>query len=92
MSLPAFTHDPSAILPYKVDWSKWLDGDRIKTVVWTLEAPLIKISEMKTTTDCIVMVKCPDNIEADNFTISCKITTTKGLTDERSFTLKVRDR
>ena len=85
-----FTKDPNAILDYSVDWAKWLAGDEIVTSDWTVPAGLTKVSDTKTTTKTTAWLS--GGAAAQSYTVTNRITTTGGRTEDRSFTLKVEER
>lgn len=83
--------DPSALLDYDVDWSANLAaGDAINAVVWAVEAGLTKASQTNTDTKATVWLS--GGVAGATYAVACKITTTAGRTDERTFRVKVFDR
>ena len=85
-----FTKDPNAVLDYSVDWSRWLDGDTIATSVWTVPAGLTKVSDTNTTTKTTVWLS--GGTADQSYTVTNRITTTGGRTEDRSFIVKVEER
>ncbi len=85
-----FTKDPNAVLDYSVDWSRWLDGDTIATSVWTVPAGLTKVSDTNTTTKTTAWLS--GGAADQSYTVTNRITTTGGRTEDRSFILKVEER
>ena len=85
-----FTKDPNAVLDYSVDWAKWLDGDTIATSVWTVPAGLTKVSDTNTTTKTTVWLS--GGTADQSYTVTNRITTTGGRTEDRSFIVKVEER
>ena len=85
-----FTKDPNAVLDYSIDWAKWLAGDEIATSDWTVPAGLTKVSDTKTTTKTTAWLS--GGAAAQSYTVTNRITTTGGRTEDRSFTLKVEER
>ena len=85
-----FTKDPNAVLDYSVDWTKWLAGDEIVTSDWTVPSGLTKVSDTKTTTKTTAWLS--GGAAAQSYTVTNRITTTGGRTEDRSFTLKVEER
>jgi hypothetical protein len=83
--------DPQAVLDYAMDWSDWLATDTITgTPVWTVPTGLTKDSQSNTTT--VATAWLSGGVLGTTYTVSCKITTTAGRTDERSFRLKIVER
>jgi len=85
-----FAKDPNAILDYAVDWSRWLAGDEIATSEWTVSSGLTKVSDSKTTTKATVWLS--GGTAGQSYTVTNRITTTGGRTEERSFTIRVEER
>jgi hypothetical protein len=85
-----FTKDPDAILDYAVDWSRWLAGDAIAASLWIVPAGLTKVTESKTATKAIVWLS--GGSEGQTYTVTNRITTAAGRTEDRSFTIRVEER
>jgi hypothetical protein len=85
-----FTKDPDAILDYAVDWSRWLAGDTIASSVWIVPTGLAKATESNTTTKAIVWLS--GGVEGQTYTVTNRITTATGRTEDRSFTIRVEER
>lgn len=87
-----FTKDPQAVLDYSVDWTKWLDevGDTIATSTWIVPTGLTKVTETNTTK--LATVWLSGGTEGTNYTVTNRITTAAARTDDRSITLRVRER
>ena len=87
-----FTKDPQAVLDYTVDWTKWLDevGDAIETSVWIVPTGLTKVTE--TNTSKLATVWLSGGTVGTNDTVTNRITTVGGRTDDRSITIRVRER
>lgn len=83
--------DPSATLDYVLDWSTWLiPGETISAAVWTIPAGITKTSEVTVPTGTIAWLS--GGIAGQTYMITCRITTTAGRVDERSFRVKVKQR
>lgn len=84
--------DPSAVLPYTIDWSPWLEvGDTIVASVWTLPAGTLTMdSESHTTTATQIVLSSGDNNK--KYDVENHITTANGLEDSRRITLNVATR
>lgn len=85
-----FKKDPSAILDYSIDWSLWLNGDTIQSSSWTVPQGLTKASETNNSTSATVWLS--GGILGQTYTVTNRVTTTNGRTDERSILIKVEDR
>lgn len=75
-----------------MDWSEWLAAidDTIATSTWIPEAGLTVVSESNTTTTATAFVSGGTLGEA--LTLTNRITTAGGRTDDRSITLKIVER
>lgn len=97
--LPWIEKDPSAVLDYTIDWNAsganggpWLQtGETITSAsVWTIPTGITKTSQTDTTTMSTVWLS--GGTAGTAYTITCKITTSSGRTDERSFVVVVKQR
>jgi len=86
----SYVKDPAAELDYTVDWTKWLAGDTISTSSWTVPTGLTKITDSKTTKTATIWLK--GGTVGTEYTVTNKIVTAAGRTDERSFTITIEDR
>ena len=86
-----FTHDPDAVLVYGFDWSEWLpDTDSIATSTWTAtEGITVGSSSID---GAITTVSISGGTDKANYTLTNHVITAHGLEDDRSHTLKVRQR
>lgn len=78
-----FTKDPNAILDYTVDWTRWLNGDAIATSEWTIPDGLTKVTDSRTSKTATVWLSSGG--AGQSYTITNRITTTGGRTEDRSF-------
>jgi len=87
-----FTKDPQAVLDYAIDWTKWLDevGDSIETSTWIVPTGLTKVTE--TNTSKLATVWLSGGTVGENYTVTNRITTVGGRADDRSITIRVRER
>lgn len=90
--------DPSSNLIYSLDWSEWLPaGDTLASVTHTLQVrandptPIIKGTD-GIQNGTISFVEISGGGTGKIYTVTATITTTDGLTDSRSFRLKVENR
>jgi hypothetical protein len=91
MSRVPFLKDPDATLDYSFDWATWLGTDQITASVWSVDindAVVGATSFTNTTTMAFVSGGLP----GQRVTLSNRITTLGGRIDERSMTLKIRER
>lgn len=88
-----FTKDPSAVLDYAFDWSTWLDSDNSETIsshTVTAETGITLDSDSES--DGVVTAWMSAGTAGKNYTVTCKIVTSAGRTDERSITILCRNR
>lgn len=89
--MTVYSKDSSAVLDYVFDWSPWLDADEeIVTRTVTVATGLTKDSDSATPT--AVTVWLSGGTAGTRYTVACRITTSAGRTDERTFTVSVRER
>lgn len=88
----AFKKDPNAVLDYTVDWSAWLSplADTITTVTWVVSDAMTVVSQSETTTVATVFLS--GGVEGTTETVTCRVATAGGRTDDRSITLKIVSR
>jgi hypothetical protein len=91
--------DPSAQLTYNMDWSDWMpDGDTITSATYALQvrandpAPLVKVNAGFDSQIDLTYVVLRGGQVGKVYTVTATITTNLGLTDRRSFRLKVENR
>ena len=89
--MTTFLKDPDAVLDYSVDWSKWLSGDQIETSAWSLSDPALQaVNDSSTGTRTTVWLA--GGVAGQSYTVTNRILTSGGRTDDRSFTIQVQDR
>lgn len=82
--------DPASVLDYKVEWSTWLADDTIDTSSWTVPTGITKDSDTHTTTAATIWLS--GGTVGETYKLTNRITTAGGRTDERSFTISIRER
>lgn len=86
-----FIKDPDAVLDYGFDWSDWLDSDTISTSDWIISpAGLTEDSASTTTTETTIWLS-GGTIDVV-YTVTNRIVTAGGRTEDRSFTLRMSER
>lgn len=86
----AFVKDPSAVLDYVWNWSSWLGVDTIASHTVTAATGLTVDSSAATTT--AVTAWLSGGTAGQSYTVTCRIVTAAGRTDERSITIQVVER
>ena len=90
--------DPEAVLPYLVDWRKYLDADElINEATITVSRTALTINpdaekHQTTYADGKVIFWLGGGVSGNTYTVSCRVKTSKGRTDKRSFRLEVSAR
>lgn len=106
MSIKTFIKDPQSVLSYSINWASedgtndgtaadtgWLQGDTIATSAWAVSGPdavLVEGANSNSTT--VATVTLSAGTVSRDYTVTNTITTAGGFTDERSLTIKVRNR
>jgi hypothetical protein len=85
-----FTKDPNAVLDYSIDWTRWLAGDQIATSEWIIPSGLTKMADSKTSTSATVWLS--GGSVGQSYTVTNRITTAAGRTEDRSFTIRIEER
>jgi hypothetical protein len=81
--------DPSAKKDYRINWQPWLNGDTIDSVVWTVEAGLVKENEGHD--DTMVFVEVSGGAPGKAYVCTAHIVTALGLENEQSFRVAIKD-
>ena len=89
--MPAFPKDPDALLDYVVDWTDWLPtGDYIVSAAASVPSGItLNTQSYSSTQHTIWLVSGNTDTE---YTIISRIWTNGGRRDDRSFTIRVRER
>ena len=97
--LPWIEKDPAAVLDYTIDWNAaaseggpWLAAGEtlVPPAVWTLPSGITKSSQIDGASASTIWLS--GGTVGASYTITCKITTSAGRTDERSFLVVVKQR
>lgn len=84
--------DPDSIELHGMDWSGWLqDGDAIATVDVLVEPAGLTIDQEADAAG-IVSWRMQGGEAGDDYIVTCRVTTTGGLVDDRSVRVPVRQR
>ena len=85
-----FAKDPNAVLDYTIDWTRWLASDQIATSQWLVPVGLTKMADSKTASSATVWLS--GGTAGQSYTVTNRITTSAGRTEDRSFIAKVEER
>lgn len=75
------------MLDYTVDWTDWLGSDTIASVVWTTRGTLAVDHQEHTPKTATVWLEGGE--VRQKYAVTCRITTTAGRVDDRTFTVNV---
>lgn len=85
------TKDPDAVLDYSVDWETWLpSGDTLSASDWAVSGPdsdLVVDSDANSTTAATVWLS--GGTLGVTYTVTNRITTAEGRTDDRSIAVQI---
>ena len=91
MAEAAFTKDPQAVLDYVFDWTEWLaTSETISTSTWTVTPGLTLDTSSNTIVTATAWIS--GGTPGIPYSVTNKIVTNQGRTDERSITIRVTDR
>lgn len=85
-----YTQDPSSVLDWGFNWGSWLGADTITTSTWTVSTGLTKASETHDATTTTVWLS--GGVAPATYTVTNRVVTAAGRTDERSFLVQIKDR
>ncbi len=96
--LRAIDKDPDAILPYRFDWTDWLDGDTIQNATFEVspvEAGGLEIeSQSFDAKTCAVWLR--GGVDGHTYTVTCSVFpaagVAHGMRDDRSILVRVKER
>jgi hypothetical protein len=97
--LPWIEKDPAAVLDYTLDWNAsssqggpWLAAGEtlVGSAVWTLPSGITKNSQGDTATASTIWLS--GGTAGASYTVACKVITSAGRSDERSFLVAVKQR
>jgi len=85
------TKDPDAVIDYGSDWRAWLqDGESISVSAWLIPNGLT--GSIETNAQGITGVTLSGGSSGDNYTITNRITTSLGRTEDRSMHIRCRNK
>ena len=89
----SFVKDPDAVLDYKWDWSDWLaTGETISSHTIPTVTGITLDSSSITDTNTSVTAWYSSGTALTDYDVTCQIVTSDSREDDRTVTLKVRDR
>jgi len=89
--MPIYIKDPDAFLDYGFDWSEWLEsGEIIATSTWIAPDGITKGAD--TYSDDATSVWMSGGAVGCDYVVVNRVTTNQSRQDDRSITIKVRNR
>lgn len=86
-----FTKDPDAVLDYTFAWANWLaDGETISSFELDVETGITEDSSENDSDDVTVWLS--GGTVGENYNVTCHVVTSAGREDDRTMTIKVRER
>lgn len=90
MASQIFMKDPDAVLDFSVDWSEWLaTGETISASTWTADGVTVDSDTAGATSTTAWLSGGTAGTQA---TVTNRITTNQSRTDDRTLTIRVRER
>lgn len=94
--LTSFTKDPDAVLDYVWDWTAWLAGDTIATKTVTVTAAVGDLTPLavdsSTITGSTVVAWLSGGKVNTTYSVTCRVTTAGGRTEDRTSRFIVTER
>ena len=85
-----FTKDPDATLDYKVDWASWLVDDTITNSTWIVPTGINYETDANDTTSATVWLS--GGSVGSSYEVVNRITTTAGRIDDRTITIRIKEK
>lgn len=85
-----FLKDPDAVLDYQIDWSAWLGSDTIATSTWTVGTGITMDGHTSTTKTATVWLS--GGTVGTSYSVTNRIVTALGRTDERTIQITVKNK
>jgi len=82
--------DPNAILPYTIDWSRWLGGATIESSEWEADDGITVVSTSNTDTQTEVWLS--GGIDGSSYQVTNHIVVSDGREDDRTLLIRVEER
>jgi hypothetical protein len=96
--LRAIDKDPNAVLPYRFDWTDWLEGDTILNADVAVSPDVaagVKIDDHTHDTK-VVTVWLSGGVAGQTYTVTCSVFPASGaahnMRDDRSLLVRVKER
>ena len=84
------TKDPQAVLDYRVDWESWLGADTMASSAWFISGPdALLVADSSSNSSTATTVWLSGGALYRQYTVTNRVTTSEGRTDDRSITVDV---
>jgi hypothetical protein len=97
--LRAIDKDPDAILPYRFDWTEWLDGDTLLNATFAVspaEEGGLEIDDDTFDASGVATVWLSGGVPGKSYTVTCSVFPESGavhnMRDDRSILVRVKER
>jgi hypothetical protein len=88
-----FDKDPDAHLDYSLDWAAWLGEDTIASSLWVLPDTADDLTVTTSShTPTVATAWISGGLVGSRYKVACRVTTAGGRVDDRSITLKIKER
>lgn len=91
MSSSPYDKDPNSVLDYKVDWSAWLQSGETISSHEVVKVGSITV-DSSTNDDTSVTVWISGGSVGEYTTVTTRITTNEGRTEDKTFRLNIKER
>lgn len=85
-----WTKDPNAVLDYTIRFKKWLAGDRISSATWTIPTGIVNAGQYNSSETATIWLS--GGTAGTSYSVSVRIVTVGGRTDDRTIQFNVEDR
>ena len=86
-NLNLFEKDPNAVLDYTIDWTAWLDSDTISSSTWIVPSGITEDSSTNDTEITVIFLS--GGTAGEIYSVTNRITTAAGRTDDRTIRIKM---
>lgn len=89
MIIGNFFQRPASVLDYRIDWTDWLAGDTISSGEFSVSPSSPSVIASQSTSSTVGTVWVSNGTSGTAYTLTHRVSTTGGRTDERSFTVSI---
>lgn len=81
--------DPDAIEDYRIDWSRWLDGETIASSVWLLDPGITLVSSSHTQT--ATRARIGGGTVGRSYRATCRVTSSTGRVADQTILILIEE-